>query len=119
VRRTEHPPPPGQGAVRSEAVDLAPLGEGGDTSESDAGDGDGILQVEVALKKGKRSRGGLANAGRARSRNRTSNTKRRRLDCPVEGCSGQVIDLRRHQQDCHRNELPRWEVDRLLRDLSD
>lgn len=110
--------------------DWVPSGSGGESSDGESGDHSGAeteraeessdgLEQDTVARRGKGSRGGLATAGKPRLRRAPAAEadgarKRRRLECPVEGCTGLVNNLRRHLVQCHGGEMPNWQIDRMV-----
>ena len=56
-------------------------------------------------------------SGQPRQRNQSKEDgRRKRKKCPENGCTGEVVNLQRHYNDCHKD-IPRFEVDDIIENL--
>lgn len=58
--------------------------------------------------------GGHATAGRIRFHPVTGQEKRRKMDCPLEGCPARTVNIRRHLTQIHDDQLPVWRINQLI-----
>lgn len=105
-------------------ADWVPSGEEGEEEESSAvesedhrvEDGDDAEERTGPVQRAPRKaqRGGLAMAGKIRIHAVTAQTKRRKMDCPLEGCPAKIVNIRRHLKQIHAGDLPVWRMNQLV-----